>query len=194
MVGRGYTCIHMQYLQGWSPCLRFTCVCLYLCLFIWRALLVLPNSVVVPTQQAGEQAYTSLYTYYIKRPLSMCNTSDLLTLLTHLMLRHLEFIFVFCIFCNFSLFILLLLVSNLTSKSSSFYGFFRCWQNTSYSFTHKKTLLVRKAIKKGQLTVYGSTFSFPTFLWSFDPTCFFWCTHCQCVHQTLTVTGLPLVS
>lgn len=75
----------------------------------------------------------------------------------------------------------MLLVSNLTSKSSSFYGFFRCWQNTSYSFTHKKTLLVRKAIKKGQLTVYGSTFSFPTFLWpfdwtlmtEFDLTCFF---------------------
>lgn len=34
MVGRGYTCIHMQYLQGWSPCLRFTCVCLYLCVFV----------------------------------------------------------------------------------------------------------------------------------------------------------------
>lgn len=102
MVGRGYTCIHMQYLQGWSPCLCFTCVCLYLCVFIWRALLVLPNSVVVPTQmQAGEQAYTSLYTYYIKRPLSMCNTSDLLTLLTHLMLRHLEFIFVFLYFVFF---------------------------------------------------------------------------------------------
>lgn len=102
MVGRGYTCIHMQYLQGWSPCLHFTRVCLYLCVFIWRALLVLPNSVVVPTQmQAGEQAYTSLYTYYIKRPLSMCNTSDLLTLLTHLMLRHLEFIFVFLYFVFF---------------------------------------------------------------------------------------------
>lgn len=108
MVGRGYTCIHMQYLQGWSPCLCFTCVCLYLCVFIWRALLVLPNSVVVPPHRSRlESRRICLCTRYIKRPLSMCNTSDLLTLLTHLMLRHREFIFVFLHFVFFVFFVIL---------------------------------------------------------------------------------------